>query len=93
MCGAIKVVKAMSLPLTMDSEAILLLDWFASHTILAQFSQIHWIQQDSCVYRQPCAEDPQLSIVYSLLPDNTRVCPAQFNLQLIDAIADLEPRF
>ncbi|TAQ87809.1 hypothetical protein B7494_g3898 [Chlorociboria aeruginascens] len=72
-CGAIKLAKAMSLPRILGSEEILLLDWLSCHTILAQFSTSHWRQSESCVYRQPCAEDPQLRNIYSLIPDRSRI--------------------
>ncbi|KAF4626634.1 hypothetical protein G7Y89_g11526 [Cudoniella acicularis] len=72
-CGATKLAKAMSLPRILGSEEVLLLDWLSCHTILAQFSTSHWRQSESCVYRQSCAEDPQLRNVYSLIPDRSRI--------------------
>lgn len=73
MCGAIKIAKAMLLPRIMGGEETLLLEWLSCHTILAEFSFSHWIQEDSCVARQPCTQDPQLNLVYSLIPDISRV--------------------
>ncbi|KAH8816907.1 fungal-specific transcription factor domain-containing protein [Xylogone sp. PMI_703] len=73
LCGAIKVAKAMALPRVLDNEETILLDWLFGHTLLAQFSQFHWVQHESCVYRHPCNEDPELRVVYSKVPHRSHI--------------------